>query len=524
MSDIKLLDCTLRDGGYCNGWKFGQRNILKIIDGLIEANVDIIECGYITNKMTSNNDSTQFSSFAKIKQIIPKQKNRCFVAMVNYGDYNVSDIPSSDDTSLDGIRVAFHKNEWRDALSYCRHIKEKGYKVFIQGMLSLSYSDSEFLRLLNEVNAIEPYAFYIVDSFGMMNGKDLKRLFYMIEHNLAPSICIGFHSHNNMQLSYSNCLSLAEIHTNRKIIIDSSIYGMGRGAGNLNTEIFIQYLNDNQQGNYKLKPLLNIIDEVIDGFYKVSFWGYNLPNYISAKNNAHPNYAVFLDDKKTLTIEDMENIFQKMDEDKKCRFDKAYIEALYINYLDTGRVQKQNRHELEKMLYDNKVVLVAPGKSIETKRDVIRDFSGDAVIISVNFLYPDAKFIFLSNLRRYRELEKSIYSKCIVTSNIPNDKVYMQTNYRELLNNVDFVKDNAGLMAIKFLMGFGVREIALAGFDGYSHDTENNYVDKHLEVVSKNNVLDAMNEGMSRVLSAYSDNVKITFITAPRYVHIKDKK
>ena len=92
------------------------------------------------------------------------------------------------------------------------------------------------------------------------------------------------------------------------------------------------------------------------------------------------------------------------------------------------------------------------------------------------------------------------------------------------MNNVDFVKDNAGLMAIKFLMGFGVRETALAGFDGYSHDAENNYVDKHFGVVSKNDVLDAMNEGMSRVLSAYSASVKITFLTAPRYVNIKDKK
>ena len=524
MSNIKLLDCTLRDGGYCNDWRFGQSNIVKIIDGLIQANVDIIECGYITNKADVGSDSTQFSSFFRINNILPKQKNKCFVAMINYGEYNISDIPSNDDTSLDGIRVAFHKNEWREALSYCRQVKEKGYKVFIQGMLSLSYSDAEFLRLLNEVNVVEPYAFYIVDSFGMMTGKDLRRLFYMIEHNLNPDICIGFHSHNNMQLSYSNCLSLAEIHTNRKIIIDSSIYGMGRGAGNLNTEIFVQYLNDNQQGNYKLKPLLNVIDEVIDGFYKVSFWGYNLPNYISAKNNAHPNYAVFLDDKKTLTIEDMENIFQKMDEERKFRFDKDYIEALYINYLDTGRVQEQNRHELEKSLFGNKVVLVAPGKSIENERERIRALSGDSVIMSVNFLYPDSKFIFLSNLRRYRELDKSIYSKCIVTSNIPNEEVYMQTNYRELLNDVDFVKDNAGLMAIKFLMGLGVSEIALAGFDGYSHDTENNYVNKHLEVVSKNDVLDAMNEGMSKVLSKYSDSVKITFITEPRYVHIKDKK
>ena len=97
--------------------------------------------------------------------------------------------------------------------------------------------------MIQRVNEIEPYAFYMVDSFGMMKGKDLTRLFYLVEHNLKEDIWIGFHSHNNMQLAYSNAQVLVGAHTKHNLVIDSSVYGMGRGAGNLNTELFVEYLN-----------------------------------------------------------------------------------------------------------------------------------------------------------------------------------------------------------------------------------------------------------------------------------------
>lgn len=523
MSIIRLLDCTLRDGGYCNNWTFGHNNIQKIIDGLIEANVDIVECGYISQKQEFNQDRTQFVSFEDVGKFIPKDREgKVFVGMINYGEFNIDDIPIYDGSSVDGIRITFHKKNRIQGLEFCKKVKEKGYKVFIQGMVSLSYTDEEFVDLIHRVNEFEPYAFYIVDSFGMMKGKDLIRLFYTVEHNLKNSIHIGFHSHNNMQLAYSNCLSLAQVQTNRSIIIDASIYGMGRGAGNLNTELFIEYLNETQNAQYVLKPLLTVIDEILDVFYKKNYWGYSLPNYISAKNNAHPNYAGFLDDKKTLTVEDMENIFLLMDEDKKTGFDKNYIEELYTRYLATGKVQEEHKEELEEKLTGKRVILIAPGKSSSEQRTLIKQEmkQNNTVSIAVNFDYGGADFIFLSNLRRYKELEPSKRNKCIVTSNIVGDGVYLQTKYRDLLNGVDAVKDNAGLMAIKFLSGYGVKEILLAGFDGYSHDTKENYADRSMEFITRNAVLDAMNEGMEKVLRKFSEKIVISFLTEQKFVRV----
>lgn len=522
MIKIRLLDCTLRDGGYCNNWNFGQNNIHKIVSGLVEANLDIIEVGYISQRNEFNIDRTQYTYFEQIKKFIPENREgKMFVGMINYGEFNINDIPKYDGTSVEGIRVTFHRKERVEALKFCSKLKDKGYKVFVQGMVSLSYTDEEFLDLIKRVNDFEPYAFYIVDSFGMMKGKELRRLFYTVEHNLSENIYIGFHAHNNMQLAYANCLSLTSMESNRSIIIDASIYGMGRGAGNLNTELFIQYLNENYNGDYNLKPLLTIIDEILDDFYKVNCWGYNFPNYIAAKNNAHPNYAGFLADKNTLRVEDMENIFLLMDEDKKVTFDKVYIEELYTRYLATGKVQEEHKDELQQKLKGKTVVLVAPGKSSEEEKEKIADAIEDAVCISVNFDYPMSDYIFLSNIRRYRELDASKRYKCIITSNITSDQVYFQTKYRDLLNDTESVRDNAGLMAIKFLMRYGAKEILLAGFDGYSHDVKENYANSSMKLITKNALLDAMNAGMEKVLKQYSKGIKISYLTTPKYVNLE---
>ena len=390
-------------------------------------------------------------------------------------------------------------------------------------MVSLSYTDEEFLDLIRRVNELEPYAFYIVDSFGMMKRKDLTRLFYLVEHNLNEKIKIGFHSHNNMQLAYSNAQSLVDLHSDRELIIDSSVYGMGRGAGNLNTELFVQYLNDNADGNYDIKPLLSIIDEILNEFYQRNYWGYSLPNYLSAAHNAHPNYAGYLDDKKTLTVENMNEIFDMMDEDKRISYDKEYIEQLYLRYMATGKSQEEHKTELQEKIKGKTILLIAPGKSSTEEREKIASFiNEDVVTISVNYNYPlvNTDYIFLSNLRRFRELDASNREKCIVTSNIPADNVYIQTKYRELLCDIEAVKDNAGLMAIKYFTQMGAKKIYLAGFDGYSHDEKENYGESTMAFVTRTAVLDAMNMGMTEMLKKYSSIVELKFLTEQHYVKI----
>lgn len=523
MNNIQVLDCTLRDGGYCNECRFGNKNIKKITSSLIDANIDIIECGFLTDKGVYDVDVTKFSDIMQIAEFIPEnRKGKLFVALMNFNEYDVEKLPVYDRMTLDGIRVAFHKKDRIEALEVCKIIKKKGYKVFIQPMVSLSYSDEEYIDLIHRTNTIEPYAFYIVDSFGQMKKKDLIRMLYIVEHNLCGTVKIGFHSHNNLQLAYSNAQCLVDFHTKRNLIVDASIYGMGRGAGNLNTELFVEYLNDNTEGKYILQPLLSIIDEILNGFYERNYWGYSLPNYLSATHGAHPNYAGYMDDKKTLTVEAMNEIFDMMDSEKKVSYDKSYAEEVYLSYMAREKVQEEHLTELEEQLKSKKVLLIAPGKSSIEERDriVAKMKEKDVVSIGINVEYSEAEvdYIFMSNLRRYRELEVEKRKKCIVTSNISSEQTYLQVKYRELINGIDSVDDNAGLMAINFLVRHGVDKIYLAGFDGYSHDAKENYADNQLVFITKSAVLDAMNEGMSKVLAEYSKKVEIIFLTAPKNV------
>lgn len=524
MNNIHILDCTLRDGGYCNEWRFGFKNAVKIARGLQEAGIDIIECGFLTDRVSYNPEITKYTTLDEVAKIIPQNRaGKKYVVMMNYGEYCVDNLPQQDGSSVDGIRVAFHKKDLDNALIMCKKIQEKGYLVFIQAMVSLAYSDDEFLALIKSVNDINPYAFYIVDSFGMMKSKDLTRLFYVVEHNLNSDIWIGFHSHNNMQLAYSNAQILTNVQTNRDLIIDSSVYGMGRGAGNLNTELFLMYLNENAGKTYQIKPILVLIDEIINVFYQENAWGYSLPNYISASHNAHPNYAGYLDDKKTLTIEGINDIFDMMEEDRKVSYDKGYIEDLYLRYMETGKVQEEHRAELKSKLAGKRIVLIAPGKSSIEESDRVKSFiDEDTLVVSVNFSYDIVltDYVFVSNSRRYKEIPTKERLKCIVTSNIPACDVYYKTEYRDLLNQEETVYDNAGLMAIKFFLNYDIEGLYLVGYDGYSHDLRDNYGRSDMAFITRNAVLDAINLGMSRVLKEYAISGKIEFLTHPRFLNI----
>ncbi len=520
MGVIQVLDCTLRDGGYCNKWDFGFDNIKKIVAGLDKANIDIVECGFLTEKKGVDADKSLFDDLEKANGMLPASAlNSMFVVMVNYGEYPLEKLPVYKGYGVSGIRVAFHKHDRQEALEYCKGIGDKGYKVFVQPMVSLGYSDKEFLEMIEYVNNMSPYAFYIVDSFGEMKRRDLTRLFSLIKHNLRDEILIGFHSHNNLQLAYSNAQVFVDMRVGREVIVDSSVYGMGRGAGNLNTELFVEYLNENHEGNYDVKPIFSIIDEILNEFYQRNYWGYSLSNYLSASYHSHPNYASFLDDKKILTLEDMHEIFKVLDDEKRVSYDEEYIEAVFKRYMQKGQAQEIHKAELQSFLKGKSVLLIAAGKSAVDDKEAIISLAKqeNIVVVSVNYEYKfcPVDYIFLSNQRRYKELPLEARRKCIATSNIMADELYLQPGYQDLWME-DGIKGNAGIMAIRFFMSLGVEHFFLAGYDGYSLDNRNNFGDSRMEVVMKRDVLEESNREMTRALRMASQKVLLDFVSNPK--------
>jgi 4-hydroxy 2-oxovalerate aldolase len=528
MNKIKVLDCTLRDGGYVNDWNFGINNIKRILTHLISAEIDIIECGYLSNKQTYDPNRSIFDTIERLSEVIPSNRKNCkFVSMINYGEYNVDDIPEYDGTSVDGIRVVFHKKELDGAIEFCKNLAKKGYMLFIQPMVTINYTDSELLLLVEQVNDINPYAFYIVDSFGVMKKKDLMRMFYLIDNNLNKSIKIGYHSHNNLQLAYSNAQSLVEINTKRIKIIDSSVFGMGRGAGNLNTELFIEYLNEFYDKRYKVYPLLQIIDETLNKIYYESYWGYTLPHYLSSKYNCNPNYATYLSDKNTLSIKSISEILGEIPDDRKVRFDKQYIEYIYVNYQKHFIDDSDNISILSTELKDKEILIIAPGKTIEKYESLIHDFANKANIvpISVNFI-PDefeCSHAFISNAKRFESLLEArkldtLVSKLILTSNIDAYEYdSIKVNYSTLLNTVNAVTDNSVLMLLKLLIKLNVKKVFLAGFDGYSYNYSQNYANRDMAINRSNSDINSINFGIATVLNKYSQKISIEFITPTKY-------
>lgn len=523
MKQIQVLDCTLRDGGYCNKWRFGKNNIKKIIMGLEDSGAEIIECGFLSHKIEYDEECSKYCDLGQAERFIVNGENRHkYVCMVNYGEVDIEKFPHYVGGHISGIRVAFHKVNMNDALELCKKIKEKGYQVYIQPMVVLDYSDEEFLQLVHKANDIDPYAFYIVDSFGSMKRQDLVHIYYMAINNLNDNIWIGFHSHNNMQLSYANSQALLELQANRKLIIDVSIFGMGRGAGNLNTELFEQFLNDNCNKQYKVSPLLSIYDEILSKFYNERSWGYSLANYLSATYNCHPNYASFLDEKNTLTVVDMNNIFMQLESRKKNKFDKEYIEALYLQYMSQNSIKQKDIEEFTKILRERKVLIIASGKSSSLEKEKIVKFikENNCLVISINaeYQYYCSDFIFVSNIRRYKQIDKSLLKKMIVTSNILCDEAYLMIDYDRFTNNYEGVVDNAALMLIKYLISEGVKEINIAGLDGYSHNLEDNYADEQMIIRASKEGLDKKNKGLNNFIHEVSVNTNIVFVTTNKYI------
>ena len=326
---IELLDCTLRDGGYVNQWNFGKNNIFAIFDHLQNAGIEIIEVGFLNDKKEPNENRTinpQTRVFDKI--FASKNKKSMTVAMVNYGNCKIENI--SKPNFLDGIRIIFKKHDIKKALKYCKIVQEKGYKVFIQPVSITTYTDDEMLDLIEKVNSINPYSMSIVDTYGLMHKNQMTHYFKLMEKNLNEKIKIDYHAHNNLQLAYSNAIEFANLKTNRNIIIDASLYGMGKNAGNTCIELIAMYLNNNFNKKYNLDEILIAINNYILKYKNETNWGYCLTYFISALNNCNSGYVEFLK-KENINLISINNILKKIDKEKKLIYDEEYIKKYALS-------------------------------------------------------------------------------------------------------------------------------------------------------------------------------------------------
>lgn len=513
--DLKLLDCTLRDGGYVNDWKWGFQSAKEIIYELVKAKVDIVEVGFLRNTANYDPDITVCNHIEELNRLLPeKHGNTIFSAMAMRSNYDISKLTPYNGKGIEMIRITAHDYDIEEGMDFARAVKEKGYKLSINPINIMGYSDERILWILKQVNEIQPYQFSIVDTFGSMKRRDLDRIVSLVDNNLDRNIRVALHLHENMSMSCALVQAFVDKHLNRPVSVDGSLMGMGRIPGNLPIELIADYLNDYADKNYDIDHLMDAIQDYIAPLKGDTEWGYTPAYFLSARFNLHRNYAEHYLEKGDLTNRDINHILSRIERAKATTFDAIYADKLYAEY-QTNRIDdRQSRQELMDCLSGHKVLILAPGATINTHKDVIMNKINQNVpiVISVNCVLPDypVDFVFFSNNKRFDKIEK-FPCKVIATSNLERKNVDYCMDYNSLTGAFS-EGCNSLVMLLKLLSEMQVTKVLLAGADGYKTGVDNYYSPNIRNYTQHGN---SFNMAVSEAI--HNLNINVDFVTPSEY-------
>lgn len=522
MGKVSLLDCTLRDGGYVNDWRFGEETIKGFGRKIAQTGIEMFEVGFIKGDVYDEERSV-FPDVESITNMIqPKVETMIYVGMLDMSaPIPLERLTPCSGESIDGIRVIFKKDKMEEAYIYCQRIMELGYLLFVNFVGTDLYTDKEFIEAIEKFNVLHPYAMTIVDTFGLIKRKQFLRLVYLADNNMEEGIALCYHAHNNLQQAFGNAEALVELNLKRDICIDACVFGMGRGAGNLNLELFAEYMNENYDTHYRIEPMLEIMDEYLNDIYRTKFWGYSLPLYLSANAGCHPNYAIYLEEKDSLTVRSFNELLRGIPKEEKAKFSKEKAEKYYREYQENFIDDRETISKLATEFAEKNLLLVAPGKSLAENLDLLESESQkpDTIVMTVNFTSDEfaIDYIFSSNMRRYHKIQGKTKAACIITSNmkeaIGEDYV---VNFASYTSSEPEIIDNSGLMALKLLIETGVKAVRVIGMDGYSGIQSGDYYDRNLDYDFSAEA-EKRNRLIANEIEQIQKKIRIQFLTPTQY-------
>ncbi len=290
--EIKVVDVTIRDGGLMNDHKFGDDVVRAVYDACVAGGVDYMEIGYKTSKrLASPKDygPWKFCDEADVRRIVGDKKTDlklCVMADAERCDYR-DDIPLKKDSVVDMVRVATYIHQIPTALDMLKDAHDKGYETTVNLMAASTVSESELSGGLDLLCKSDVDAVYLVDSFGAFYSEQVHYLMSLYAKYTKPhGKTLGMHAHNNQQLAYANTIEAAIKGAN---MLDSSMAGLGRGAGNCQTELLLGFLHNPK---YQLRPILQCIQEHIEPMRTKLRWGFDIPYMITGQLNQHPRAAM----------------------------------------------------------------------------------------------------------------------------------------------------------------------------------------------------------------------------------------
>jgi len=287
--EIKVLDCSIRDGGLINRWQFSDEFVRETYKALSMAGVDYIELGYKASRGLFDPDKYgkwRFCDDEDVKRLIDGIEVRSKLScMVDIGRVEEKDIAKKVDSPFDMIRVACYIKDVTKAIDLCNMIMDKGYETTVNIMAVSTNLEREIDEGLVDLSKSDVPIVYVVDSYGAMYCEDVT---FLVKKyiNALPGKTIGIHTHNNRQLAFGNTIQAVIDGAN---FLDASVFGIGRGPGNCNIELLLSFL---QNPRYKLRPVLQLIQERYLPLMSKIEWGYIIPYMITGTLNEHPRVAI----------------------------------------------------------------------------------------------------------------------------------------------------------------------------------------------------------------------------------------
>ncbi|MCG6863439.1 MAG: aldolase catalytic domain-containing protein [Chromatiaceae bacterium] len=293
--ELKVLDCTIRDGGLVNAHQFSDELVSAVYGACVEAGIDYMEIGYKNSKRIFPKDKFgpwRHCDEEDIRRVVGDHDSETaglkLAAMADAGksDWRTDLVPASE-SPLDMIRVAFYAHQVSEAVDMIAHASELGYETSANLMAVSNINDGEIDTVLEAIAPTPAGTMVIVDSFGHLYREQIDLLYNKYAKALeGTGKEIGIHAHNNQQLAFANTIEAIIYGCNR---VDATIFGFGRGAGNCHTELLLGFLRNPK---FDVRPIIKVIQELILPLRREIEWGPLVPYNITGQMNQHPRAAI----------------------------------------------------------------------------------------------------------------------------------------------------------------------------------------------------------------------------------------
>ncbi len=490
---ITFLDCTLRDGGYYTDWDFNLDKAKQLIESLNLAGVNIIELGYKAPysekrffglfrncnedylSFLSRNDKADYAFMIDVKEFINNDRV----------DYILLDfhIKMADQSMFTWVRLASHFPTIWSIPPLTEYFRGKGYKVTFNLMGGSLLSDEDMKISLDKAAEAGVDVFYIADSFGAFYPEDIRRIIRFIKSNYSGKV--GIHTHDNQGLAYMNTLTAIEEGAD---FVDGTVCGMGRGAGNLSTEQFLLGYSHKYQGDqFNSTALLPSIVSFIEPLKARYKWGFQYSYMFSGLLNIHPTYCQHLAEGDRYTTEETLGILKNIPAERRSKYNKDVLDNAIEGVLNAEAVNFSDKSSkaLDTSLISNDTVLIlARGLQAQNNLAGIINLIDRKKITLIEcnftaFLPRERKrlLVILNQNKVKKFIEQGDYPDVYLISGQPvnHEKKPVESAFFPVLLGplkIDgtplFLPDyDAGLYAIALAMKAGVKNILLAGFDGF---------------------------------------------------------